>query len=552
MYCFLPTILLLLVASSNAFLRSQVPSPVTSSARAAKSSYVSLRMSNREDEAAVEEEVRVKILGDRRKQVRSSLKAAESLRNFRIANGFVPELDEDGKAVSSDGKVAVTFTAFIVAAGAVALRVGGRAALISGLGLDFVTDNPELKQNLDNILMYADNMDPITKGAAFVAAWTGVKVFCVDFAGVALALSSGILFGGVLQGAVASAGAATIGSCVAFSLAKLDTPVRKKALEVLDEYPSLRGIEKVVARDGLKAILTLRLAPVLPIPIGMYNYIYGVTQVPVLDFAGGIFLGSMKPYLLDSYLGFFGKSIVDGSISAETSWQDVILLVALGVSVLIGVFASQLAGETWESVLAEIEAENESIDPEEQDDGIMREIFGVNLPQWAVGAQLTMQQASVRMNEMIFDEYEAKVWNFTNDELPPPEVDPARAATSPEVVGANKGIDYVGGLCDGLVMSPNLIAAFLKYSDPLYKEEEDDAIIKRVREDPSIWLPVPEGTGKSTSTAMQSTTEITSMTTTEVEIEESLSQKALLTRLDNLESRAKRRLDLIQERLEDL
>lgn len=102
-----------------------------------------------------------------------------------------------------------------------------------------------------------------------------------------------------MQGAVASAAAATIGSFVAFTLAKLDSPVRKKALEVLDEYPSLRGIEKVVSRDGLKAILTLRLAPVLPIPIGLYNYIYGVTDVPVLDFAGGIFLGSLKPYLLD-------------------------------------------------------------------------------------------------------------------------------------------------------------------------------------------------------------------------------------------------------------
>lgn len=182
----------------------------------------------------------------------------------------------------------------MVAGGAVALRIGGRAALISTLGLDFVTDNPELKNNLDQILAITESMDPLMKGAAFVAAWTAVKVFCIDFAGVALALASGILFGGVFQGAIASAAAATIGSTVAFSMAKLDTPIRQKALQVLDEYPSLRGIEKVVAKDGLKAILTLRLAPILPIPIGLYNYIYGVTNVPVLDFAGGIFLGSLK------------------------------------------------------------------------------------------------------------------------------------------------------------------------------------------------------------------------------------------------------------------
>jgi uncharacterized membrane protein YdjX (TVP38/TMEM64 family) len=465
---------------------------------------------------------------------------------------MVPKIDEDGKPLQSDGKLAISLTAFVVAGGAVALRVGGRAALVSAVGLDFVTDNPDIKQNLDQILTYADNMDPLTKGAAFVAAWCAVKVFCVDFAGVALALSSGILFGGVLQGAVASAGAATIGSCVAFSLAKLDTPVRKKALEILEEYPSLRGIEKVVARDGLKAILTLRLAPVLPIPIGMYNYIYGVTAVSVLDFAGGIFLGSMKPYLLDSYLGFFGKSVIDGSISAETSWQDVILLAALALSVLVGVFASQLAAETWESVLEEVEAEKalkEVPGPEKKDDdAVIREIVGLQLPQWLVGFQLALQQGSIRMNEMILDEYEAKVWNYTKEETIPSDIDPALAATSPEVYGAKMGIDYVGGLCDGLVMSPNLFSAFLKYSDPLYKEEQDEQISERVRANPSIWLP------------QQSATAVTSLKDAPflrpglpaAEEKDPLSEEALLSRLEGLELRVKQRLELVNERLDDL
>jgi len=140
----------------------------------------------KELKAEEEEEVRIKILGDRRKQIRSALKAAESMRNMRIKNGWVPEVDENGKPLKSDGKLAVSLTAFMVAGGAVALRVGGRAALISGLGLNFVTDNPEIKENLDQILMYTDNMDPLAKAAAFVAAWTAVKIFCVDFAGVAL------------------------------------------------------------------------------------------------------------------------------------------------------------------------------------------------------------------------------------------------------------------------------------------------------------------------------------------------------------------------------
>lgn len=82
-------------------------------------------------------------------------------------------MDAEGKPIKSDGKTAVGLTAFVVAGGAVALRIGGRAALISGLGLDFIKDNAELKNNLDQILMYSDNMDPLAKAAAFVAAWTG-------------------------------------------------------------------------------------------------------------------------------------------------------------------------------------------------------------------------------------------------------------------------------------------------------------------------------------------------------------------------------------------
>jgi len=177
--------------------------------------------------------------------------------------------------------------AFVVAGGAVLLRVGGRAALVSALGLDFATENPELRDGLDSVLNYAATIGTESELALFVLAWTAVKVLCFDAGGVILALASGILFGGVIQGAVVSAFSATVGSSVAFGLAKLDTPVRKKALEVVEEYPSLRGIEKVVAKDGIKAILTLRLAPVLPIPIGMYNYVYGVTNIPFIDFAGG-------------------------------------------------------------------------------------------------------------------------------------------------------------------------------------------------------------------------------------------------------------------------
>eukprot|EP00579_Thalassiosira_antarctica_P027810 CAMPEP_0202014352 /NCGR_PEP_ID=MMETSP0905-20130828/28825_1 /ASSEMBLY_ACC=CAM_ASM_000554 /TAXON_ID=420261 /ORGANISM="Thalassiosira antarctica, Strain CCMP982" /LENGTH=568 /DNA_ID=CAMNT_0048574227 /DNA_START=57 /DNA_END=1760 /DNA_ORIENTATION=- len=426
----------------------------------------------------VQEESRLKVLTDRRKTIRGILKAAEGSKNYRLENDYVPELDpETGKPLKSDSQSALTLTAFVVAGGAVLLRFGGRAALVSAVGLDFATENPQLKDGLDQVLNYASTIGTESELALFVLAWTAVKVLCVDAGGVVLALASGILFGGVWQGAVVSAFGATVGSSVAFALAKLDTPVRKKALEVVEEYPSLRGIEKVVAKDGLKAILTLRLAPVLPIPIGLYNYVYGVTNVPYPQFAGGIFLGSLKPYLLDSYIGIFGKQLVDGT-AAEGGFQDALLLIALGVSVLIGVFASQLANETWEYINEEVEiekAQKAALEGEDEKDDVMREFMGMELPQFIVGFQLALQAADERVNTMIEEEYHAQVWNYTMEELEASNdvIDPATQPSSPEVVQMNTGFDFGATICSGLVLSPALLGAYLRYADPLYVEDDD-------------------------------------------------------------------------------
>lgn len=201
----------------------------------------------------------------------------------------------------------------------------------------------------------------------------------------------------------------------------------------------------------------------------------GVTNVPFLDFAGGIFLGSLKPYLLDSYLGVFGKQLVDGT-AGESGMQDALLLIALGVSVLIGVFASQLANETWESINEEVELEKKAAAEKggSSQDGITRQIMGMDLPQWIVGFQLSLQAADERVGAMIVEEYNAKVWNYTQEELElDPIINPAAQSFSPEVANANKGFDFAASICDGLVLSPNLLSAYFRYADPLFNEEEE-------------------------------------------------------------------------------
>ena len=203
---------------------------------------------------------------------------------------------------------------------------------------------------------------------------------------------------------------------------------------------------------------------------------YGVTNVSYVDFSTGIFLGSIKPYLLDSYLGYFGKNIIDGS-SSESFTEDFTLILALCVSVLIGVFASQLAGETWESVQKEIELEKASrfnetdvnlVDGLEK--GILKDFLGVKLPTSLIDLQRSFHQASQKVAMVVHDEYHAKLWNNTQskdsyDSYPNPVIH----ANSPERI--DKGFDIGQSIVEGLVLTPVLFSAAVDFANPLFNDE---------------------------------------------------------------------------------
>jgi hypothetical protein len=111
------------------------------------------------------------------------------MRNYHIVNGHMPPLDpEMGKPLRSNAWYALNVMAFVVAAGVVLLRFGGWAALVSTLGLDFATENPELRDGLEAVLGYALSIGPGGELALFVLAWTAVKVLCLDAGGLTVAV----------------------------------------------------------------------------------------------------------------------------------------------------------------------------------------------------------------------------------------------------------------------------------------------------------------------------------------------------------------------------
>ena len=160
--------------------------------------------------------------------------------------GTVVNWKEDEREEASMGerdvgdatRSAVVASAGVVVVGALILRIGGRAALVSLLGLDFVAEMG-IGDQVDQVVATAATLGPLTL-VGFVAAWCVAKVFLVDVLSIALAFSSGILFGGVFEGAFLSAFGATIGSLCAFQLSR-------GALQTKADEDSADGVAEVVS-----------------------------------------------------------------------------------------------------------------------------------------------------------------------------------------------------------------------------------------------------------------------------------------------------------------
>jgi len=301
-----------------------------------------------------EEETLLKVWSSRRSLIRSTLASSHTERDKALSQDAVEGEDPVSQAV--------IYTTFAAVFSSILIRVGGRSALIGGLGLAPPSDLPD-GGFVGNVLEGIQNLsvtpgDPSTYLFAFVSLlpfWLTARVLMIDYLAIPLALLSGVIFKDVLVGGVASSVLSTTGSLCGFLIGRY-SPVGEKVLrKITDANPVVKAVGKTVEMNPVKSVLVARLAPVLPIPIGAYNYVYGgLTTVPIPKFMLGIFLGGLKPYLLDSYLGTLGFSLAGGGGGEVDDW---VIILVLSAAVGVGALATTLAQEGWEEVKVEIEME---------------------------------------------------------------------------------------------------------------------------------------------------------------------------------------------------
>ena len=84
--------------------------------------------------------------------------------------------EDDVEMRAREQKATVLFTAGAVAAGGVVLRLGGRGALISALGLDFASDEATVAQIRDAVQYLSPEALGSGSYVAYLVLWTVAKV----------------------------------------------------------------------------------------------------------------------------------------------------------------------------------------------------------------------------------------------------------------------------------------------------------------------------------------------------------------------------------------
>jgi uncharacterized membrane protein YdjX (TVP38/TMEM64 family) len=117
-----------------------------------------------------------------------------------------------------------------------------------------------------------------------------------------LSVMAGLTYG--LWGIPISIGGATVGSCIAFIIARHVGRARFAAW--LRRHRGVHAVEHAVNEEGWRVVALLRLSPLLP--FNVQNYLLGVTRIPFRHYAIATVFGIAPGTAFDVYLGWIGGS----------------------------------------------------------------------------------------------------------------------------------------------------------------------------------------------------------------------------------------------------
>ena len=161
---------------------------------------------------------------------------------------------------------------------------------------------PFLRWMVD-FIQWAKGMGP-TGGVVYALFYiAGTALF---FPGLPLTLGAGFLYGAVIGTLVVSP-ASVAGASLAFLIARYFA--RDWVARRLKKYPQAAAIDRAIEKNGFKAVVLLRLQPVLPFNI--LNYALGLTSIRLRDYMLASWIGMFPATVLYVYLGSVMNDISD-------------------------------------------------------------------------------------------------------------------------------------------------------------------------------------------------------------------------------------------------
>ncbi|CAE7793543.1 CPK3 [Symbiodinium sp. CCMP2456] len=171
---------------------------------------------------------------------------------------------------------------------------------------------------------------------------------------IALKTLAPIIFGGLVQGALASAATETLAAASNFIIGRSFLADKLRGFSVFGSEPVGKAswfysLERAAKDDGARLTLLLRLAPVLPLPFDSYWYLLGALDVGLGDFAAAHFVGCLKTAFLDASFGMLLLTSVgnDGS-AVQSQAQQIVLVESIAfavVAILVSTVATRLISE---------------------------------------------------------------------------------------------------------------------------------------------------------------------------------------------------------------
>ncbi len=145
-------------------------------------------------------------------------------------------------------------------------------------------------------------------GAAGGALYAVVYIIgtALFFPGLPLTLGAGFLYGAVIGTLVVSP-ASVAGATLAFLIARY--LARDWVTRRIKKYPQAAAMDRAIEKSGFKAVVLLRLQPVLPFNI--LNYALGLTSIRLRDYMLASWIGMFPATVLYVYLGSVMNDISD-------------------------------------------------------------------------------------------------------------------------------------------------------------------------------------------------------------------------------------------------